>query len=344
MSIDFLSPPGDNLAMRRRSSSLAFLPLMVAALIVGVGCGSKGRQQGQPSSESSGHASNISCGAKPTGIDSLLEPGALTVFGEMHGTAETPAFVANVTCHAAQNGREVIVGLEIPNSLQGQVDRFLQSAGAPADVEALVEGQFWTFEDGRSSKAMLALLDHLRLLAQTGMKLRVALFDGMFMSQDQRDPGMAANIAAAIEKSPQAVTLILVGNLHARMDSERWMSWHLAKRHPRLRTLNVAYSGGSAWVCTGDGCGPMDLSGKDRGKEQFVELLAKPDDKGYGGLFYLGAVTASMPATHKDAAPVSKPAASSARSQGNRAYEDKDYPACAKLYLEAASTSSPGRS
>ena len=41
----------------------------------------------------------------------------------------------------------------------------------------------------------------------------------------------------------------------------------------------------------------MDLSGKDRGAERFVELLAQPDDQGYGGLVYLGPVTASPPAT-----------------------------------------------
>jgi len=151
--------------------------------------------------------------------------------------------------------------------------------------------------DGRSSKAILALLDRLRLLAQSGLNLRIALIDGSFGEEAQRDPGMAANVSAAIAKAPRAVALILVGNLHAKVDSERWMAWHLAKRHPRLRTLNVAHSGGSAWVCTGSGCGPMDLSGKDRGAERFVELLAQPDDQGYGGLVYLGPVTASPPAT-----------------------------------------------
>jgi hypothetical protein len=292
MCIDFLGTLQDNRAMRRRAGS-AILPVLSVVLAVMISCSGCGSKSGQSRIES--------CGARPTGIDSLLEPGALTIFGEIHGTTEIPAFFASVACHAAQGGREVVVGLEIPDSLQGQVDRFVQSGGAAADVEALVQGEFWTYEDGRSSKAMLALLDRLRLLAQGGAKLRVALFDGKFPGPGQRDPGMAANISTGIEKTPRAVGLILVGNLHAKMDSERWMAWHLARRHPHLRTLGVAYSGGSAWVCTSSGCGPTELSGKDRGKEQFVELLAKPDDKGYGGRFYVGALTASMPAAPRAA-------------------------------------------
>jgi hypothetical protein len=288
MCVDFLGTLQDNRAMRRRARS-ATLPALSVALAVTIACAGCGSKSGQSPIES--------CGARPTGIDSLLEPGALTIFGEIHGTSEIPAFFAGVACHAAQGSREVVVGLEIPDTLQGQVDRFLESGGAAADVEALVQGEFWTYDDGRSSKAMLALLDRLRLLARGGAKLHVALFDGTFPGPGQRDPGMAANISTAIEKTPRAVGLILVGNLHAKMDSERWMAWHLAKRHPHLRTLGVAYSGGSAWVCTENGCGPTELSGKDRGKEPFVELLAKPDDKGYVGRFYLGALTASMPAT-----------------------------------------------
>jgi hypothetical protein len=57
-----------------------------------------------------------------------------------------------------------------------------------------------------------------------------------------------------------------------------------------------------------------------------------------------GAVTASPPATQKGGAPVSKPTSPSVKSQANRAYQAKDYPACARLFLEAASASASGPS
>ena len=222
----------------------------------------------------------------------------------MHGTSETPAFVGTVACHAAEAGREVIVGLEIPNSMQRQVDRFLHSNGTASDVDALLQGQFWTYPDGRSSKAMLALINQVRLLIAAGKPVSILLFDGLFFLDQQRDAGMATNIAAGLATAPQAVALMLVGNLHAQADSDRWMAWHLAKRYPQLRSLNVAYSGGRAWVCMADDeCGPNELAGPDRGKAQFVEIFDGSDRDGYRGSFYVGAVTASPPATQQDDVP-----------------------------------------
>src|SRR5690348_2907247 len=59
-------------------------------------------------------ADPVACGAEPAGLAALFHPGALIVFGELHGTAESPAFVASAACHAASRGQEVAVGLEIP--------------------------------------------------------------------------------------------------------------------------------------------------------------------------------------------------------------------------------------
>jgi hypothetical protein len=258
------------------------------------------------------------------------------VFGEVHGTTETPAFIANLVCHAAQGGREVLVGLQIHSTLQGQVDRFLRSEGTADDVAAVLLGQFWEFQDGRSSRAMLALLDDLRRLTKAGKKVRVLLFEEVVADRNQLAAELASTLSTAIDESPRAVSLILVANLHARSDSERWLAWHLAKRFPRLKSLIQASAGGSTWVCGDSSCGPVPLSGKNRGNAQFIDFQPDLKRTGYSGLFYIGVATASPPAV----APGPRKLWTSLRGEAAQAYESKDYAACARIFLEAASTPS----
>lgn len=278
----------------------------------------------------------VACAAKPAGLETILRPGAVVVFGEVHGTVETPAFVANVACHAAQSGADVAVGLEIPHDLQPQLDRFLDSSGGPDDVTALLQGEHWNVQDGNASKALFGVMEQVRTLRHSGKKARVFFFDRASTDSGNRDQNMAASIAAQADKNTQGITLVLTGNLHARADSERWMSWHIARRYPGLRTLNVGYSGGSAYVCLmGSECGVRtDLVGKDRGNSPFIEVFAAPDAKGYGGLFYIGgAVTPSPPVKHEGPMKVLP---LPLRQQASKAYDAKDYKACAKLFTDSA--------
>lgn len=242
----------------------------------------------------------VACTAEPTGLAPLLHPGALIVFGELHGTTESPAFVANVACLAARSGREVAVGLEIPRDLQPQLDRFLDSPGRPDDVAALVNGEHWKSEDGNASKALLGVIERVRALRASGRNARVFFFDMAKTDRGDRDQDMAANISARADRNAGGVTLVLTGNFHAKTDTERWMSWHIARRHRDVITLNVGHAGGSAYVCImGGECGiHTGVKGKDRGNAPFIELFAAPD-AGYSGAFYLGGpVTPSPPVNH----------------------------------------------
>ena len=238
----------------------------------------------------------ISCGAEPAGLEPLLHPGALIVFGEVHGTVETPAFVASAACHAARPAWDVVVGMEIPRDLQPQLDRFLASDGKPEDVTALVQGKHWDLQDGTASEALVALIDRIRVLRRAGRKIRLFFFDiPMSDSPEDRDPRMAAAIVAEAARNAGGVTLVLTGDAHAATDSDRWMSWHIAQQHRDLITLDVAYPSGHARVCMmGSGCGILTLRHpKDRGPAPFIELA--PAD-GYSGVFYLGApATPSSP-------------------------------------------------
>lgn len=255
-----------------------------------------GADKGSIRSSKSGTKSE--CGAEVRGCAAIFRPGVLTIFGELHGTNEAPAFIGNMACRAAQFGLAVRVGLEIPASLQPKVNVFLASKGSRNDVELLTTGQFWLSDDGRSSKAMLALFDKIRQLKQSDQDVDVYLFDVSAMNmadRDKRDKRMAENILSALTMSPQAVHFVLTGNLHARTNQKRYMGWQIIQRHKQTTSLNIGYRSGSAWICTSDGCGESKLGGNDRGDNQFVEILDRRNRNGYHGVFYVGDVTASPP-------------------------------------------------
>ncbi|MGE0870022.1 MAG: hypothetical protein AB7P03_15770 [Kofleriaceae bacterium] len=93
------------------------------------------------------------------------------------------------------------------------------------------------------------------------------------------------------------MTIGLTGNIHSRVNADSYMGWHVRQKYPQLRTVNIAYSGGVAWVCMQDGgCGEHALRGEDRGATPFVEVTSEPDPFGHVGIYYVGRLTASPPA------------------------------------------------
>jgi hypothetical protein len=155
------------------------------------------------------------------GLDPLLSPGTGLLLGEMHGTAESPAFAANAACLALRAGRRVTLALEIPREEEERVEVFLASAGTEADRAALLAGPFWSgdYQDGRSSAAMLALLDGLRRLRREGRPVRVELLDHIDPAADSeaRDHWLAEALAEAFEETADGVVISLTGNIHSRI-------------------------------------------------------------------------------------------------------------------------------
>src|SRR5262249_48244590 len=189
------------------------------------------------------------CAPAPAGLAPLVAPRAFTIFGEIHGSEEIPAFVGLATCHAAAVGGEVVLALEIENQYQRDVDAYVASDGGPPARAALLAVNHWESQAGRASGAMLALIDRARELRRN---VRVFLFDDGNPDGEARDRGMAAALAALVEASPDATVLVLTGNLHARINSERWMAARLLARFPRLRSLDAAHPPGEVFGCSPD--------------------------------------------------------------------------------------------
>jgi hypothetical protein len=244
------------------------------------------------------------------GIDPLLRKGQILLLGEMHGTNEIPAFVADAACRGLRAGLPVTVALEIPTEEEPRVAAFLASDGQAADRAALLAGPFWrdAFQDGRRSRGMLALLEDLRHRRREGSRLRVKLLDRRpKASGPERDRAMAGELQSAVEAAPGDLFLVLTGNLHTRrVRGTPWdpqaenMGYLVARRHPDLLSLDVVYSGGAIWACLDPDpahCGVQPVHGKSQGKPRSVKLYDKVSPEGFNGSYDVGVLTASAPAT-----------------------------------------------
>jgi hypothetical protein len=236
-----------------------------------------------------------------------VQPGTILLLGEMHGTVEGPAYLGHFLCFAGTSRHPVIVGLEIPHQDQPLLDAFLASDGSAEAERALLRSEFWTraYQDGRSSEAMLDLVRSLRPgfgFARTTP--RVVLFDEQ---SPNRDAAMAARLAAAAERQPDAFLVVLTGNLHARLEKgSPWdpsfepMGLFLRRSLPgrRILSLDVGHSGGEAWICTGSdagSCGPRRLSGNDQ-RSRGVHMAPAGAAGHYSGHYVVGTLRVSPPA------------------------------------------------
>src|SRR5271157_1838404 len=107
----------------------------------------------------------FACSPLP-GADSLWRKPALRflIVGEMHGSAEAPAIFADLVCAALASKRPIVVGVERSTAEQGAIDAFLTGENHEAATRAFLSHKGWHTFDGRSSRAMLEMLESLRAL------------------------------------------------------------------------------------------------------------------------------------------------------------------------------------
>jgi hypothetical protein len=265
------------------------------AWLVAIGCGAP---------RAAAPAAPPPCPRAIDGLGPLIEPGAVLLLGEVHGTVESPRFLGDAACLAARRA-PVTVALEIPEDEQPRLDAFLADPASSRD--ALLAGDFWGVRDGRSSLAMLDLLERLRAERAAGLDVAVLAFDQGDGPRPPgtRDQGMAARIAAAIEAAPGRTFLVYAGNVHtARSRGVRWdpafepAGYALAARGVALVSLDVGRHGGGFWACVPDQAGRTRCGDHDRPAEPvdriwYVELAAID---GYDGTYVVGPTSASPPA------------------------------------------------
>lgn len=223
-------------------------------------------------------------------------PGDIVWFGEMHGTAESLRFVGDAACHAARSFH-VQVGLEIPQEETLRIQQYLRDG----DRASLLAGPFWAHHDGRSSEAMVDLLDRVRHMRTYGGRIEVVAFD--ITDEPDRDAAMARAVIAA--RNPGAVFVGLSGNIHSRRTPWRDqvpLVAHLVAEKLPVKTYDVAARGGTIWACIrrADQPGQEPVCGEhpmnDHGDAGPVWSLGPPRDDSHDGVYRVGATTASPPA------------------------------------------------
>ncbi len=239
---------------------------------------------------------------------SRVEPHRVLLVGEIHGTAQTPAIVASLASRMAVAERPLIIGLELPATLQRPLQQFLASAGTTDDRKKLLADPFWQrdYQDGRSSVAMFELVESLRVL-DLKRDIQVLAFD---VPQDAglggavRDQRMAETITAALEATPKARALILAGNFHTRIqasapwdEKHRFMGHYLTGFDPySIEIIGIA---GSAWICTGnevDSCKARETPSNTL--EAGLELGDEINERGHHGIWRIPVSEQSPPARY----------------------------------------------
>lgn len=240
------------------------------------------------------------------GLETALERSSLLVFGEIHGTVQSPAMVGLAICHIAASGRPVSLALELPRDEQPLLDAVLASdspESMAAARDALLASPFWSHDqpDGRSSQAMWRLLEGMRQLVQQGKTVQVVAFDIPFGApREQREEDMASFLADALSAAPDNVQVVLTGNLHSRTLPGTYLplAGYLKRQFPHLLSFDVSHEGGTAWVCLlgVQGCQLQKVGPRQPRPERGIHLLEEADRFGHLGAYSVGPLTGSEPA------------------------------------------------
>lgn len=245
---------------------------------------------------------SVSAAARSSAAQCDAPPGIpkakILLFGEMHGSVESPALVGKVVCALAQRG-PMALGLELPSTERTPIDRYLASNGDTAAQKVLRSGQFWQQGDGRSSVAMFKLIDTARRLKRDGLPVSVFTLDPDLAGAADDNKTLASTLRAYHDQHPTLRIVALMGNLHAGQTVVSPFGKPITPAGYYLRDLRpvsvyVSYPSGTIWACMG-ACGAHKVSGEwsSNGKSGFHPGAMM---KGYSVSYMLPTLTASPPA------------------------------------------------
>lgn len=257
------------------------------------------------------------CGA-PTGWEAVADvaEGQLLLFGETHGTVESPAMVAAYACAVTKSrGGVTAVGIEWASFRNDDLAAALSADDPRAEMRKSFTKHL-SFQSGQGSEAMLDMILFLDALADAGADIRIRGFqtvtEGDFQTfqetgdQSIFERGYARGMLATAEGADR--TIILVGNLHARRkppEGRPWLNYALAASFlpEGTVTLEMQRLAGQAWVQTRteDGqprVGPRDYVAyaPQGGQEGAPQIAIDPSVEGFDGYYFVGPITPSPPA------------------------------------------------
>lgn len=237
----------------------------------------------------------------PDFVESIREQ--VIIVGEWHGTKEMPAFAGNLVCYYAKKNIPVLLGLEMPSSMQASINNYHLSPGNKQERAELLSVEFWgrTGKFGTASNAIFDLLELSRQLRSDGYQLMPFAYDMKDVDMPiplikgepfifQRDLLMAANIQTRAIQYKNHKIIILAGNGHARKGADSLsMAAFLTKSTPNV-AIGFNSLGGQAWNCTGKSATAMVCG------SQPIEAMTMPPGSGFDHIANLKELHASPPA------------------------------------------------
>lgn len=200
----------------------------------------------------------------------------LLIVGDEHGSNEIPDFVAQLVKAASAN-RPVRLGLEIEGFEQQRIQAYLASRGGASDRAALLHDAYWSAGQGRTSKAIVRLIESVRAMRAQGRDVDIftmlpSAYPGDAAVAKAGGMGPAYNewLADSIriqlkDAAPgHGIVIAFMGRAHAALTrpatpSDATAADRLLAESPYLVELAVH---GKAWNCSGtDGCGPHAVAG-----------------------------------------------------------------------------------
>ncbi|MCP3165042.1 hypothetical protein [Myxococcus qinghaiensis] len=263
-----------------------------------------------------GAVSAAECGAPVDGASPLLTAGQVLFVADPLGTQEVPSMALRMLCEATAQGLPVTLALSVPSSEQPLLERYLASEGKSEDAQELLsESAFWrrVYQDGRSSRAMLWLVEQVRRLRASGKDVALAAIDGEKVQGNEREALMAKNLLASQSKRAGAWTLVLTGSVHARTAKVGWdgdfepMGARVFRALPSaVRALDIGFKRGTQFSCRYSvwedvECNVFAISPTNEALQLSkvnpgVQLFGETRPDGFHGRLYLGALNASPPA------------------------------------------------
>lgn len=248
-------------------------------------------------------------------VERGLDAARVLLVGEIHGTVECPAVFGDLVFAAARRG-PVSAGIALPSTEQAELDQFFAGPDDPERRARWLARPLFTTrrQDGRTSRAMMGLLDRLARYRAHGLPIEIFAFDAPpddDLSDDARDEHMAKIIAERARDRTRRV-MALMGNVHNQLDpSTPWApDFRTAGMHLRdllvdddLRALTLDWVTGTAWQDTEHGIGEHVSNGFQLAPVgSVVAERAHDDAPWHHAILNIGTLHASPPAVAPDPA------------------------------------------
>lgn len=281
---------------------------------------------------------SITCSLPPGWAEVTASKPRYVIFGETHGTEQSPAMIERTACALARRGERILIAVELSST---ENDGLQAAWASPAQgfAERLVSAMpGWKGRgDGVASRAMLAMLVDLHALKSRGARIDVVAFNGArgpeqaarfkdLPGQGPHEAAQAENIRQAADSAPHDRVLVLVGSLHARKRPAESRGVTFEPMAMRLAapgqivSLRMVSGAGTMWNCLLKPGGHYSLSKQivsddidcgshPAGKTAAIHgppqvALGAPAggeaDPAYDGYYWLGPITGSPPAVAPD--------------------------------------------